>query len=527
MALSLSVPVQNQSLSKDIETSPKKARAWVEALPLTRTIESGRAVAAALTALNRAKLPADDRVALAEIYRPIIYVILDELDAVYASATLPLPAKALEAFDLAHHLSIESAYPYKALILEKSTKLLGFGNKRSLPLPIFRVLSLALSVMVQRYKTYYPIPAGLWQEVNNLYLYADEQGLSHETPDDTSKSSIADLYFEMLMLSLADPYRLMNREVDRVLEILRQNRGHVELKLPAESINPQRAFIVALDVDAAPWPLAQGNKVAEGAIIRLIEPTTLVERLEQKLKANLVAGSPNAAKSHATHDINDLVGRLCQLWGDPPKRQFRRTRGDAGVALCSGVKAIAHFSELATNETREAALEAKGDGSTLPVLDIPQDPPKSQFFGVEEWQVLNQSANGLRLHRASGGVVGITVGEAVGVRFVGGRSWNIGVVRWLTLLEGSALEFGMELISPAGYSVTLETTFGTVPRSIPAVLLAATHPGMPPDTVLTVTDTFSDLREFKLDDHGEALTVRAMTLIERTSKFDLFQFQQS
>ncbi|MFO0114197.1 MAG: hypothetical protein ACK53F_04305, partial [Betaproteobacteria bacterium] len=156
MALSLSVPVQNQSLSKDIETSPKKARAWVEALPLTRTIESGRAVAAALTALNRAKLPADDRVALAEIYRPIIYVILDELDAVYASATLPLPAKALEAFDLAHHLSIESAYPYKALILEKSTKLLGFGNKRSLPLPIFRVLSLALSVMVQRYKTYYP-----------------------------------------------------------------------------------------------------------------------------------------------------------------------------------------------------------------------------------------------------------------------------------------------------------------------------------------------------------------------------------
>ncbi|MFN5992773.1 MAG: hypothetical protein ACK45Y_01585, partial [Betaproteobacteria bacterium] len=220
-------------------------------------------------------------------------------------------------------------------------------------------------------------------------------------------------------------------------------------------------------------------------------------------------------------------GRLCQLWGDPPKRQFRRTRGDAGVALCSGVKAIAHFSELATNETREAALEAKGDGSTLPVLDIPQDPPKSQFFGVEEWQVLNQSANGLRLHRASGGVVGITVGEAVGVRFVGGRSWNIGVVRWLTLLESSALEFGMELISPAGYSVTLETTFGTVPRSIPAVLLAATHPGMPPDTVLTVTDTFSDLREFKLDDHGEVLTVRAMTLIERTSKFDLFQFQQS
>jgi hypothetical protein len=489
-------------------------------------MESGRAVAAALTALNRAKLPADERVALAEIYRPIIHVLLDELDAIYASATLPLSEKALEAFELAHVLSIESSHPYKALILEKSAKLIGFGNKKSLPLPIFRALSHALSVMVQSYKAYYPVPAGIWQEANSLYLYADEQGFANEAPDENSKSSIADLYFEMLMLSLADPYRLMNREVDRVLEILRQNRGQVELKLSAEGVDPQRAFVVALDADAAPRPLVQGNKAAEGTIMRLVEPSKLVERLQQKLKASLAAGATNAAKSRATHDLNDLIGRLCRLWGDPPKRQFRRNPADTGVALCSGIKAIAYFSELATNENPEADLEAIREGRTIPLLKIPQD-PMSQLVGVEEWQVLNQSANGLRVHRARGGNVGVTVGEAVGVRFVGGRSWNIGIVRWLTLLEDSALEFGMELISPAGYSVTLETTIGSTGRAVPAVLLSAAHPEVPPDTVLTVSDTYADLREFELNDHGEISTVRATTLVERTSKFDLFQFQQS
>ena len=86
----------------------------------------------------------------------------------------------------------------------------------------------------------------------------------------------------------------------------------------------------------------------------------------------------------------------------------------------------------------------------------------SQMIGVEEWHVLNQSANGLRMHRESGGNVSITVGEAVGVRFMGGRSWNVGVVRWLTLLEGNALEFGVELVAPAAVSITIEPTLSLI-----------------------------------------------------------------
>jgi hypothetical protein len=526
MALSLFVPAANQPIPKDVETNPKKARAWVESLPLTKNIESGGAVVNALVALNRGKISNEDRVAIVETYRPIINVLLDELDAIYAFATLPLQPKSLEAFELAHTLSIESAHPYKMLVLEKSAKLIGFGNKKSLPLPIHRCLSNALAVMIQSYKTYYPIPRGVWQEVNSLYLYADEQGIAGEVPDESSKSSIADLYFEMVMLSLADPYRLMHREVDRALEVLRQNRGLVELKLSAEGVDPQRAFVIALDADAAPRPLIQGNKPAEGAVMRLVDPSKLVERIHQRIKGATTTGGVNAAKSRAMHDLDDLMARLARLWGDPPKRQFRRNPSETGVALCAGIKAIAYFSELAANENPEADAAAIREGRTIPLLKIPQD-PVSQLIGVEEWQVLNQSANGLRLHRASGGNVGVTVGEAVGVRFVGGRAWNVGVVRWLTLLDGNALEFGMELISPTGYSVSLAATTGSSGRTTPGVLLEASHPEIPPDTVLTIADTFADLREFELNDHGELSNVRAVTLVERTSKFDLFQFQQS
>ena len=43
MALALSVPVQEKNSLKGLEIRPKQAKAWIESLPLTRTLESARA----------------------------------------------------------------------------------------------------------------------------------------------------------------------------------------------------------------------------------------------------------------------------------------------------------------------------------------------------------------------------------------------------------------------------------------------------------------------------------------------------
>ena len=308
--------------------------------------------------------------------------------------------------------------------------------------------------------------------------------------------------------------------------VLKQNRGLIDIRTSNEGLNLQRLFVAALDGDQPPKVLIQGIPPPAGQVLRLIDPTRLVDKLQQRIRAQSGAGGNAAAKSRATHDLTDLQQRLVRLWGDPPKRQSRRNPADASIALCGGIKAIAYFTELATNEDPEADAKAIRDGDTIPLLKIPQD-PMSQMIGVEQWHVLNQSANGLRLHRESGGSVGVTVGEVVGVRFVGGRSWNIGVVRWLTSLEGNALEFGVELISPAAASITIEPTIGSGSKPMPALLLLNTAPDWDNDTVLALTDTFSDLREFELVDHDEVTIVRGTTLIERTSRFDLFQFQKS
>ena len=64
-------------------------------------------------------------------------------------------------------------------------------------------------------------------------------------------------------------------------------------------------------------------------------------------------------------------------------------------------------------------------------------------------------------------------------------------------------------------------------KAMPGLLIAPLVGESVADTVLTLPEIFSDLREFELNDHDEISHVRATTLIERTSRFDLFQFQPS
>ncbi|MEO8385996.1 MAG: hypothetical protein ABI583_12185, partial [Betaproteobacteria bacterium] len=316
MALSLSVPTTIRALPKDIETNPKKARAWIESLPLTKTFEAANMVAQTIEALNHAKMPSEERAALVDIYRPVVDVLLDELEAIYAYSVLPLPAKQREAFDFARALRTQTATAYKILLLEKSGKLIMFNAKKYLPGATYWAMYYLQSQLMQSYKTYHPCPIGVWQELHSLYLYADEQELLSDIVESETKTTMQDLYTDVLMISLADPYRLMFKEVDKVQETLKQNRGQIEIRTSNEGLNLQRLFVVALDGDQPPKVLVPGNPPPAGQVLRLIDPTKLVDKLQQRIRTQTGPDGTIAAKSRAMHDLTDLQQRLVRLWGD-------------------------------------------------------------------------------------------------------------------------------------------------------------------------------------------------------------------
>jgi cyclic-di-GMP-binding protein len=526
MALDLRVPTERKAPPKDVDLRPKQARAWVESLPLAQSADTGRRILANLCALNRAKIEYDDRLQILEAYRPIAHVVFDELDAVYGKALMPLPAKAREALALARELATEFGYGYKTLILEKTGKLLAFGAKKQMPFLVHRAMDSLAQLLHASYRSYTPIPAGTWREMHQLYVHAEKEGFAAEPAEPESKATIADLYSEVLLISLTDPYRLVPGDLERVVQVIRAQRGAFTLGQARPATRPGGHFLVPCDQDKPPKPLLSANDDPGGPNWRLLDANPIVERLRARRQA-VETGNASATTSKATTpDMLALLGKLVTLWGDPPKRASRRDPMDTSVAICAGLRAVTHFVSLEPKTDPTAEAQAIEGAKTIPLVFVPDD-VVSKSMNVNDWDVVNQSAGGLKVRRAGTTTQAIAVGEVIGIKFMGKLRWTIGAVRWLTVLDEGGMEFGIQFLAPAARYVALQATAGAGGPAKPGLLLSDDENFESADTLLAAPSTYSDLREFEVEDEGFVSRVRATTLIERTGRFEVFHIAES
>jgi hypothetical protein len=526
VALDLRVPTERVAPPKDLELRPKQAKAWVESLPLSQSTEAGRKILANLCAINRTRVEFDDRLQLYETYRPIAHVVFDELDAVYGKSFLPLPPRAREALALARELATEFGYGYKTLILEKTGKLLAFGAKKQMPMLVYRAMESVVHLLRASYRSYTSIPAGAWHEIHQLFLHAEKEGFAGDTADPETKACIADLYSETLLVALTDPYRLVPGELDRIMQVIRAHRGAYTLGQARPSTRPGAHFLVPCDQDKPPKPLLSANDDPGGPNWRLLDANPIVEKLRLRRQA-VETGNVSATTSKAmSPDMIVLLGKLMTLWGDPPRRTSRRDPMDTSVAICAGMRAIAHFVSIEPKVDPRSEAQAIESGITIPLVFVPDD-DVSRGMNVNEWDVVNQSAGGLKVRRIGTTTQAITVGEVIGIKIMGRAHWTVGVVRWLTMLDEGGMEFGIQFLAPAARCVAVQPTVSTAGQVRAGLLLAEGDDFEGADTLLTGPSTYSDLREFEIEDEGFVSRVRATSLIERTGRFELFHIAES
>src|SRR5436853_342079 len=218
--IALSVPADRTAPPKDLEIRPKHIKAWIDSLPLAQSLDASRKLCAHLAALNRAKVDVDTRLQILDVYRPIALMALEELDAVYGKATLPVGPRAREA----------------------------------------------------------------------------------------------------LLLSLTDPYRLVQGEADKILAQARGYRGVVSLARERPATRSSAHFIIPCDMDKAPKPALSANDDTGGPNWRLLDANAIVDKLRAKKQAAETGQvSATLSKSLGPEGVA-LLGRLIVLWGEPPKR---------------------------------------------------------------------------------------------------------------------------------------------------------------------------------------------------------------
>jgi cyclic-di-GMP-binding protein len=509
--LSLALNVERTPPAPDLEIRPRHVKRWIDSQPREVTFETGRTLCRHLAATNRAAIEVDARMEILEAHRPAAAPILEELEALYAKAPLPLAPGPRAALGLAREFLTELALGHRIAAVDVGRKLL--ATKKQTGTLMMRAMHYTAGRLFAAYKSYTPVPAGTWAELHELYIGADSQGVARQALDTDPKLTIAGLYAEALLLSLTDPYRLVHGEAERVLQVLREHRGLATLGQSRPATRPGGHFVVPCNTDRPPKPSIAKLDDTGGPDWRLLDANPIVDQLSARREA-IERGAAKAPKAQ-----HELLAKLTSLWGDPPKRTSRRDPGQATVAIAMGMEGVGHFVSLEPRIDLVREDDMLRRGITMPLAPLPLD-DQSEPLPVFEYEVVNESRGGLRVRRLGRTDQPIVVGEVAGIKLHGKPHWAIGAVRWVTVFEDGGMEFGLQYLAPLARFVTV-AAWGA--PSGPGLLLG-TEEGSA-SLLLTSPRAFSHLKELEVVDAGDARLVYPAGVVELTARFEVFRLK--
>lgn len=530
MSHKLAVPAYDTSPNLTVETRPKQVKEWIEKLPLANGVEAGEELRAELMLTNRTKCAPDTRLKIAELYRTAIHELEGVIEARFFGGSLPLPEKNRKAAQLLRDCYSELAVAYKLALLEFESKLISFGNDKYLPQIIARAIESLNRILIVCYQTYAPTPAGVWSEIHELYRHALQQQLQDVAIADGEPSVTINLaYKQALLLSLADPYRLMPGESLKTLAYIGKFGQFAQLSPLSDNIGKLGFFIIRLDQDKPPQSLAYNHAVVDARtdiVLNTLEIAKLLHQQIHHLESGQSAaqlGLPEAAP--ISPEYIDLLRRLLKFWGTSPKRHFNRTPGREPVYLCTGIRGV--HSMLNGSRQPETQEETAIGDITLQLNTSQIDQTSQNTFQITRWAVVNESAGGLGLAKVSDEAGNIRVGDIIGVRQPKTEIWSIGVIRWLQGEKRTEIRMGAQMLAPHASAVSLRPTLGSGNETFNQALLLPELPLLKqPATLLTPRGLFQNMREFELQDsNGNSHLIRATRLIEQTAAYELFTFQ--
>ena len=479
---------------------------WLQSVPAASSPEAGRALAGYLAALDRVRLPLDERLRLLDALGARADLVLGDLARAYLESPQPLQKEAREALGIAGALTTALAGGYKTAAVEKIVDRSAAAAGRKLAPLLLRSMRYLADGMRASYITYSRVPPGAWKEMHQLYLHAEHAGIANGVADAQSRTSIGALYCESLLLALTDPYRLAAGELAQIESLIRELRAPASLGKEAPETGAGAHFMVPCDDDAPPKPMREALDRAMGSCARILDATDVVDAL-------------HAAREAAGSDRDALIAKLVRLWSDPPRRALRRDPAQGSVAICVGVKPIAHFVAHDATVDGEAEIEALRQGVTMPLRALPED--ETGPIPIHEWAVVNSSAGGVRVRRKASTNYPVTVGEVVGIRSPGKASWTIGVTRWVTGVEDGTIDFGVQFFANAVCAVWVRDPSPATARTLG--LLVSEGEEHSEESLLTLPNTWTDCGEFELRGEGFRSRVRAAKLVEKNARFELFQ----
>ncbi len=578
--LELYIPEQKESEAHRSLLQPKSLKMWIEELPWANVGEISKQVYKGLIEFNRSRVSKKECLIIVELFRKPVSFVTKNLEKHFIDTGLPLAKRNRKIANLTYELNSELAIAYKIAVNHLlRAKRLDKSEKQHLVIAIHHAMFYLSKMVVQSALVYDPVSPRIWYEINGLFDYARRHGLEQirvkDVADDQADcyTTIADIYKQILLFSLASPARLRQREILQLFALLRQWGAYASLQERGVETDLSNKFLVFSDKDSPPIHLSLSqDSSASGTQHQLILDTTkLLEKVDEQLSNK--EQEPRTSKELSP---NKLLRRFIQPWSSAPQREFVRTQLNFELNVAVGLNAIYSLLESASaanedevnsslkedinwldqqkqddgpmgwtleNSTQTSAFTLtpiegssdvrRGDFEEFgPLSRDPHEPePVVPLWGGSEQETLicetykfrtiNESAGGYCLDWRSGEPSMIRVGELIGIQSpsISGQ-YGVAAIRWILTQGEQSLQAGVEMLAPSALHVDV----GVDDEYQPCLLLPEVGGGDQESRLITSPHAFQPGSNLTIDGKGGRRPIRLLRMLESTGAFSQYQF---
>lgn len=257
---------------------------------------------------------------------------------------------------------------------------------------------------------------GLWLDLHGYYASAEEWGLATLSITDVLDAQrrtthCTASYIGFLLCEMAGCYSLSIRDQGLVRRWAELWAPLVSLQPPDPAL-PPTGFVVDLMQDCALRPASQFLPSENQRCLDTSRLATQLIQIREQLRQRIPPAQLALGEDCTAGQCIRLLDSLIRPWSQAPAaRKFRRHASSGTIRLCAGFEEMYYFiSGKEFEQPENVRTYSRQEFETLFAFRHQEDPQqilqvhREQLnYHVDEWEVVNQSAQGFRLARTTSG----------------------------------------------------------------------------------------------------------------------------
>ena len=339
----LVIPKQQNDPRRLKEFEIKALQQWIAELPTANPGLSTRLIHDFITEFNTIEMSVQLRLDALELLRSSVLVVEDHLRAKLIKTGFPKEDNDKKILNLLVSVEKEFTTGYWIALKELTRRDIGWFQGKNAALSIQRAIKGLSSIIISYFIMGMPIPDWVWIDLHSLYklsvkIKKDTTKVANNDVNQANKASTPqECYQQILLLSLADPAGLMQKEILLIYSFIETIASLIYLKKEPVSSQPVQCIIMT-DEDKPPHYQLEGSAKADSGTLymNLIKLYKALDRKKKLISASEARfSSMYVSKNTKEKPSAELLDYLKQKWfnTDAQEEPLFKDRLDRYIAI--------------------------------------------------------------------------------------------------------------------------------------------------------------------------------------------------